>query len=244
MRSSTNLLKSSQTSRPCQTWLPPEFEDGAYPRVGGQPNRGLPTSHPAMSGLAGEGPISDELASLLASQTDDIIAKAHEEAAVIRTDAYEDGLRKGQEEAAHILLQAQGILHEVQAWQDDILTQGESTIMDLVVQTSKKLFSDGFDLDPELLQEAVKRALNLARPLGDLHIHLHPEDVEKIQPSWEAIQSQYNQQSLQLVSDESIRVGGCLVEGQAGSVDARVETQLDRIADALEHVPGKQEDSA
>ena len=122
---------------------------------------------------------SGDLATFVALQAQELLASAKGDADAIRAKAYEEGLLAANEEAARIILQAQGILHEVQAWRDEILTQGEASIMALVLQIGKKVFGEGIDLDPENLQKNVEQALALAKPLGDLHIHLHPDDVEK-----------------------------------------------------------------
>jgi len=240
MRSSTNLLKSSQVSRPCQTWLPPEFQGGIF---SGAVSPSIQHDK-CLTDLSPNGAMQDQLSSLFADQTEDILEKARSEADVIRSQAREEGLRQGQDEAAHIILQAQGILHEVQAWQEDILSQGETMVIALLLEISRKLFGEGFDLDPERVQSIVAKALSLAKPLGDLHVHVHPDDVEKIEPAWQAIKGQHNHQSLQLVPDPTIRKGGCLIEGQAGCVDARIKTQLERIANTFQTIQPGTEDPA
>ena len=249
MTSSTNLLKSAQEIRPYHDWLPPDFGgvgSGALRTAGVTAGiHNLPSFDPPAAGqpFGGNQP-SGDLATFVALQAQELLASAKGDADAIRAKAYEEGLLAANEEAARIILQAQGILHEVQAWRDEILTQGEASIMALVLQIGKKVFGEGIDLDPENLQKNVEQALALAKPLGDLHIHLHPDDVEKIQPAWTSIQNQNNLQTLQLVPDGAIRKGGCLIEGQSGCVDARVETQLDVIGHSIDQVSPVHEEMA
>jgi len=40
------------------------------------------------------------------------------------------------------------------------------------------------------------------------------------------------------VSDERLSPGGCIIEAGAGTVDARIETQMDEIANAFRETAG------
>jgi flagellar biosynthesis/type III secretory pathway protein FliH len=65
-----------------------------------------------------------------------------------------------------------------------------------------------------------------------LRVRVHPGDAAVLSPTW-AQQAAPTGQRLELVPDENIRRGGCLVEGEAGMVDARVETQQQLVLSAL-----------
>ena len=50
---------------------------------------------------------------------------------------------------------------------------------------------------------------------------------------WEEQQKSAHNQKIELVADEQITRGGCLITGANGSVDARMEHQLETVVDTL-----------
>lgn len=147
-------------------------------------------------------------------------------------------------ETAHILLTAQGVLDEVQAWRENYLRQSERPVLDLILRLGQQIFGNGLTLDAALLHAAFERALAEAKPLGNLRIHVHPEDAALLDPHWPEQQAARLNQRLELIADASLRRGGCLVEGDYGAVDARVETQLRLAQEALEAVGPNAEGAA
>ena len=62
-------------------------------------------------------------------------------------------------------------------------------------------------------------------------IRVNPLDLEILernQPEWIA-----SDEGIELKADKRIKRGGCLVEGESGSVDAQIESQIDAIEKAL-----------
>jgi flagellar assembly protein FliH len=147
-------------------------------------------------------------------------------------------------ETAHLLLTAQGVLDEVHAWRENYLRQSERPVLDLILRLGQQIFGNGLTLEAPLLHAAFERALAEAKPLGNLRIHVHPEDAALLDPHWPEQQATRLNQRLELIADASLRRGGCLVEGDYGSVDARVETQLRLAQEALEAVGPDAEASA
>jgi flagellar assembly protein FliH len=95
------------------------------------------------------------------------------------------------------------------------------------------LLGETFSLDPDLLRSIFHRAVAEARPLGSLRVHMHPDDAELLGAHWPTQVEHQMGQPLTLIADPAIRRGGCLIEGEHGTVDARLETQLDVAIDAL-----------
>ena len=174
------------------------------------------------------------------SQANEIIRKAGEQAIQIAYQAYKDGFAEGkekaEEEAERLLNMARLVLEEAYLWRQEVLSKSERSVIDLVKDIAVKMFGEGIALDPAVLKKAFEKALSEAKTLGYLRLHLHPDDAAALEPIWLKNQMMVVGQQIDLVPDEEIRRGGCFIEGQFGTVDARVETQLKVILDRLSEV--------
>lgn len=169
-------------------------------------------------------------------QAAEVIQNAEAHVAELGRKTREEARKEIETETAHLLLTAQGVLDEVRAWRENFLQQSERPVLDLILRLGQQVFGNGLTLDPATLHAAFERALGEAKPLGNLRIHVHPDDAALLSPQWPEQQAARLNQHLELVADVSIRRGGCLVEGDYGAVDARVETQLRLAQEALEAV--------
>ena len=74
-----------------------------------------------------------------------------------------------------------------------------------------------------MCREAVDRAAGARRIL----LRVHPRDADLLAGlPW--------LRSLELLEDETLSRGGCMVESEQGIVDGRIETRLDSLERALE----------
>jgi flagellar assembly protein FliH len=165
-----------------------------------------------------------EFEQLANEQAEEVVRVAKEQAAEVTRQARREGFEAAEADAGQLLLAAQGVLDEVRAWRSSMFAQSERAVLDLVAHIAKVIFGEGVALPREALEAAFGRALTEARPLGNLRVRVHPSDAAVLSPTW-AQQAAPTGQRLELVPDENIRRGGCLVEGESGMVDARVETQ-------------------
>jgi flagellar biosynthesis/type III secretory pathway protein FliH len=94
---------------------------------------------------------------------------------------------------------------------------------------SRKMFGDGAKLDSQTLHTNLNRIMENARGLGVLKIFLNPNDAKLLDPSWGEQQMLSLGEQVKIVASGNILPGGCLIKGNIGTVDGRVETQLDTI---------------
>ena len=166
-------------------------------------------------------------------QATEIIQVARNEAADITHKAYLEGKISANSETLEMITMAQKIVSEVQLWKEKMLVQSEAMVVELIQNIAQKLFGEGVVLEEGILRKAFEHCLKQAKSLGDLRIRIHPEDLAMLSPVWAEQQSALRGQRLELVPDEDIERGGCYIDGQYGSLDARVRTQLRLITDTL-----------
>lgn len=167
-------------------------------------------------------------------EADRILREAREQAEAVTQQAKADGRSAAEDETRAALAAAAAVLAETKHWREEMLAQSEQTVLELVREIAKAMFGQGVALDPAALRKVFERAMAEARAIGDLRIHVHPEDAMALGSEWwQQEQASLGGQRIELVASESVRRGGCYIEGELGSVDARVESQMQTVLHAL-----------
>jgi len=167
------------------------------------------------------------------AEAERILQEAQEQATILHRQAYSDGQAAANAEAQAMLKAARAIVDEVQKWKENLFEEGEMMMLRLVIEIAQTIFGDGLPLDPDTLGQAFTRALSQAKSLGDLRIYLNPKDAAVLSAHWDKLQGAVAGQKVELIPSEVIKRGGCYIEGQYGTVDARVETQFQLATEAL-----------
>ncbi len=161
------------------------------------------------------------------SEAAKIVADAHAEAEQIREDARVAGRAEGKAEVAALLTRGR-------REQDRRVAASEDQIRTLAVRIAERILRRELTLDPHSVVGIAKAALQEARGRHDFVLRVHPEDVGALDAEKPGLLARLSVSAHILVrADESITRGGCVVESEVGTVDARLETQLAAIARAL-----------
>jgi flagellar assembly protein FliH len=234
-------LDNDMSSMP-SIWLPQDIEGytdlyGSYyatSRVGSNTSPRVKQAYKsAFQVVSSAQDQAQEIISEAEIQAREIIAQAENEAKEQINKAYAEGLDASNQKAKAMLATVSSIVDEVQQWKNDLLNQGEMMMLRLIIEIAQTIFGDGLPLDPDTLGQAFSRALAQARSLGDLRIYVNPEDAIALSSHWSKMQTSFGGQNIEMVPSEVISRGGCFIDGDFGSVDARVETQFEIAKDSL-----------
>jgi flagellar assembly protein FliH len=172
-----------------------------------------------------------------------IVSKAHETAARIEQEAYEkgftqgekDGLELGEKKALKVMEHIDELLKGMTRLRGELVKQYERDIIELIFAIAKRVIHKAVQRNEEPIREIISKAIALAAEKSEVTIRINPEDfdfVERLRPE---IFTKFSElKSINVTSDPSITRGGCLLEAPYGEVDARIETQLERIYQSLE----------
>ncbi|MDD5369952.1 MAG: FliH/SctL family protein [Anaerolineaceae bacterium] len=167
------------------------------------------------------------------AQANALVEAAQAQAAEINRQAHQDGWESAQAEAEGQLNSARVVMEQAAVWRDELLGSSESIVLKLVRTVAQKMFGEGLELDSQNLQRNFNRVLDDARALGDLVLYVHPSDAANLSSDWRELQISVSGRKLQIIPSDAIRQGGCFIDGELGTVDARIETQLKAIMDTL-----------
>jgi len=156
-----------------------------------------------------------------------IVADAHAEAEQIRDEARAQGRADGRAEVAALLVRARARI-------DERLAAMEGEIVALAVRIAERIVRRELALRPDAVVDIVRAALADARGRHEIVLRVHPEDVAVLEVERPGLLARLSVSAHMLIrADETIARGGCVVDSDLGTVDARLATQLAMIERAL-----------
>lgn len=174
---------------------------------------------------------------------DDITEKARENAAMLEREAYEkgfaqgekDGLELGTLKALKIVENMENLLDEIGRLRTDIVKRYEKDILGLICSVAEKVVHHQVGLNGATIRETVIKAIQLATEKRSILLKVNPEEFDYIDRLRPEFFQRFNElASMEIISNPSVKRGGCFLETPCGDVDARVETQLEMIRQRLE----------
>ncbi|MDI6816239.1 MAG: FliH/SctL family protein [Actinomycetota bacterium] len=167
-----------------------------------------------------------------------IIEKAQVDAAEIKNRAGEEGLRVGMARAAlYVAETTQAIIALAQEASEQkwkVIHGAETNIVELALDIAEKLVAEQVKLNPKTVTNIAKKALLLAVEREHIVIRVNSEDLEVMKEAKEDLMCAMDGiQKIELIADRRIRRGGCVIETNAGNIDAGIESQLNEVKQSL-----------
>jgi type III secretion system HrpE/YscL family protein len=154
-----------------------------------------------------------------------------------RTSVFDAARKDGYEQGLALWNDA---LVASQRARDAMASDYESELMRLSVKISEKIIGEELLTRPETILSIVREALHSIRHERSVTIQVNPQEVEEVRRQINRLQDVLGPgRQLQVVADSSVTRGGCLVESELGVIDARLETQLKCLEDALSRAARK-----
>lgn len=125
------------------------------------------------------------------------------------------------------------VLESLRKTVPQVVRETERHLIELALDIARKLVSD-LPITAEMVESVVREALIEVEGASEIHVRLHPEDLELLKssdskllsPSGDGTQVRFH------VASEVTRAG-CLVQTRFGVIDARRETKLELLEKAL-----------
>ncbi len=172
-----------------------------------------------------------------------VFEEAREEAERLVQEAYAEGLRRG-EEAGRTAFeeQMQGRLEVFNAAAEALCQAHEAFLSDLEpevaalsVLMAEHIIKREISLDASLVVRAARQALRKLTDRRRLTIRVHPDDYETLKlHEADLLGTFHDIVDIALQADEEIARGGCIVDTAVAQADARLETMLAELMNAME----------
>ncbi len=156
-----------------------------------------------------------------------LVESARAQAEAIRAQAAAEGREEGLASATEVVARAA-------LERQDLLASTEPQLVDLAFAVAQRVLARAVERDREAVVDIASRALEAVRQRVDVRLRVHPDDLASLRDAEpRLIERLARARCIALLSDTSVGRGGVVVETEAGSVDARLATQLAGLRRAL-----------
>lgn len=146
----------------------------------------------------------------------------------------EEGAARSREEFASACASAAAAARELLNLREKVLRESEDDLLRLSVAIAEKVIRREIGLDRRIVENIVVEALGTVSQREQLVVRLNPADHALLKTcSSEQLADLFSERKVTLLPDEEVTPSGCMVETEMGMVDARIESQLEEIANRL-----------
>jgi flagellar assembly protein FliH len=147
-----------------------------------------------------------------------------------RRGGFEDGLRKGREEASaevqKALDQLARTLHDLAQQKRKIRLEAEYELVKLALAVARRIMHRELMADPDSIQGIVHAALQKLQSREASRVRVNPAGAAAVRA---ALERNGTRPAIEITADPALPLGALLFETVAGVLDASVETQLQEI---------------
>ena len=146
----------------------------------------------------------------------------------------EEGFAEGKGEVERLVERTHKILEGVMARREEILTETEQQIVELVILMTRKVVKIISENQKSVVMANVLQALKKVKTRGDVTIRVNMDDVKLTSAhTADFIKQVENIQGITVLEDSTVDKGGCVVETDFGAIDARIQNQLSELETAI-----------
>jgi len=205
----------------------------------------MPENSDIVEDRAGEPQSSEQVQHLVQRarrQAEAIIAEAQQQATALRQEAEvqveellrrradEEAARVRQEQSAQFAAAATELLERFQRAADVALENLAGQVATLAAGVTAKIIRRKVAADDEIVLDVVADAMQQLADIKRLRIVINPADEATLSAHQAALLKRVGGlEQLEIVSDDDIEAGGCLLDSDRGEVDARLSSQLEVI---------------
>jgi flagellar assembly protein FliH len=171
-------------------------------------------------------------------------------AAKARNDGHEAGYQQGIEEAeasikasyAEMINESQATLDHAYRLKEQIIQESEPFLIELSCAIAEKVIQRQLNLSPDWIIEYTQGILSRRREKGLISICVAPKQFSFMQDAKDEFMLHIDSQAeLQILPDATVLDYGCVIRSPFLSVDARIDTQLKEIKNALQLIAKRNE---
>lgn len=165
-------------------------------------------------------------------------AKGHEEGLELgRVEGRDEALSETRELVAQLCEQWQEALGRFETDRDGLIAAARSDLLRLAIAIAERVTKRSIAAEPSIVQDQLKAALEQTLDCTRLNVEIAKEDQELIERVLPTLVARFARGAhIDLTPQDSLSRGSIVLRSVGGSVDASIETQLDRITEAL--LPG------
>lgn len=185
---------------------------------------------------------ADQIVERAKIEVERMIKEAEMQVAQIEHDAYQNGydrgrevgFKKGQSEVRRLIDRLGTIVGQAIDVREEIIAASEKQMVDMILMIARKVIKDEVVERKEVVLNNIREALRRIKDRDRVDIRVNFADLELTTAHKdELIKMMESLRKVNIYEDSRIDRGGCIIETDVGSIDARISTQLKEIEEAI-----------
>lgn len=164
-----------------------------------------------------------------------LISRAQEEAGTIRDNAAKEGYKAGLDKAQNDIEQLKNSISDYINAKQEVFEYIAPDILEISIDIARKIVKKEIEQDPQILLETILGVLNnISREEAKIVLKVNPSQVSFAKENIPEILSSVGLEiKTNVIADDTIELGGCIVQTSNGIVDATINTQLEIIKESF-----------
>lgn len=158
----------------------------------------------------------------------------------------DEGRKAGYEEVANLIEETRRTLHQAFGERDRLMKSVESEAAKLALKIAERIIGSEISMRSDIVLEMVRSTIEKVKDRENVTIYVHKEDLDYVKGNSVTFgRIVEGVRSFDIQADPRVDRGGCIIETNLGSVDARISTKLLAIEAAFKAVaePEGEEDA-
>jgi flagellar assembly protein FliH len=156
-----------------------------------------------------------------------------------RRTGYDEGTQRARAELSEQLELAFGVAAQATVDREDLIAAAEPAVVRLAMEVTRKLIAREVEVDPDILNGLLTRAMLKAAGEGPMRLRLNPQTIERLGDFLTDVTARFATRGVEVVPDMTVELAGAIVDTRTGAVDARLSTQLDKVERTLLSLTGE-----
>ncbi|MBQ3311347.1 hypothetical protein IJG72_04645 [bacterium] len=164
-----------------------------------------------------------------------LISRAQEEADTIKETAAKEGYKAGLAQAEEDISELREKISDFISAKKEVFEYIAPDILEISVDIARKIIKRELEQNPQIILDSIIDVMsNISREESKITIKLNPLQVDLVKEELpKYISSMGVEAKINIIADDLIEEGGCILNTNNGIVDASLETQLEIIKEAL-----------
>ncbi|MHC0038139.1 FliH/SctL family protein [Pseudoneobacillus sp. C159] len=156
---------------------------------------------------------------------------------------FQEGLNIGKKEAEEKINQeykqkieeVQALLEHAYKQKETIILEAEPFLLELSYAISSQIIKQELESYPDKFMELIKQHILRFKEKEFITVCVHPEDFDFIQSQRALLLAVVNGETeIKIIPDHSVSPKGCIIRTAYGSIDARIDTQIEEIKKVIQ----------
>ncbi len=150
-----------------------------------------------------------------------------------RKQGVEQGKQDGYNEIKKNIQESVKIIEDAKLERNKIIKAAEPEVLRLAVKIGREIVKKEINTDQEIVMNILREAIEKISDNEQVVIKVSHQDLQQVRNNKDLIIDLVEAKNLSIVADKHVEDGGCMIETKLGYIDARLQTKLELIEQAL-----------